>query len=265
MKSVIVDDEKNALSLLKRIIERYRTDENIEIYAFSNPHEAQQFILEKNPDIVFLDIEMPELSGMDIMMNLLAEEMDLPEVVFVTAYPQYSMTAWQMEAFGYILKPYNPEQIYRILDKLRRYKGFVSESKSIRVQCFPSFDVFLNDRPLDFHHQKSKELLALLVQRRGSWVTLDEITFALLEQHEEKSAKKYYRIILYRLRQLLEQNGIGNIIETSHGKARVVSETIDCDYYRYLQGQKDLYHGSFLQEYPWAEEENALMFRQLEK
>ena len=190
MNVVIVDDEKKALNHLKRVVENYPSSEKVDIHTFMNPKEAQDYILNQDPDIVFMDIEMPELSGVEIMMTLLSEKKKLPEIVFVTAFPQYSMTAWQLEALGYILKPYNPEQIYRVIDKMRKLKGLPAEETPITVQCFPSFDVYVNNRPLDFHHQKSKELLALLVHRRGGWVTLDEITFALLEQHEEKSAKK---------------------------------------------------------------------------
>lgn len=264
MNVVIVDDEKKALNLLKRVVEDYPAEEEVSIHPFLNPHEAQEFILNNEADIVFMDIEMPELSGVEIMMKLLAEKKQLPEFVFVTAYPEYSMTAWQMEALGYILKPYNPDQIYRVIDKMRKLKGALVSNTSVRVQCFPIFDVYVNNRPLDFHHQKSKELLALLVHRQGSWVTLDEITFMLLEQHEERSAKRYYRIILYRLRQLLEQSGIADIIETAHGKARIVPERIECDYYKYLAGQKELYQGNYLKEYQWAEEDNALMYRSID-
>ena len=293
MKIVIVDDEQKALNLLKIMVERYTPSrDGMDIVCFQDSEKALDFLLNNDVDIAFLDIEMPEITGMDIAEKLMEEGRKLPEVVFVTAYPQYSLKAWQVEALGYILKPFSAAQIYSALDRAQTLHPKIESSADfnrseagddmngpaenadrpwqsdlfdhkkntpVKVVCFPNFNVFVDKKPINFHHQKSKELLAFLVHNKGGWVSVEMVIGALLENAEERSSKNYCRIIAYRLKQALEAAGASEIFETAHGKFRAVTEYMDCDYYKYLEGHKELYRGSYLDEYIWASGENKIM------
>ena len=185
-----------------------------------------------------------------------------PEIIFVTAYPQYSLNAWQLDASGYILKPYDEEQICHALERaicVHKNQKLIGH-KNIQIFCFPGFDVFVNHSPINFKHEKSKELLALLTYYRGGWVNIDKMTFELFEEMEEKTAKNYIRTILFRLKQILQQEKIDYILESGYGKARVIPDTFYCDFYEYLNGKTELYHGEFMGEYTWAQNMGAHMW-----
>lgn len=254
MKIVIADDEKKALHLLRIIIERYTGFQSpVELHEFSRSSQARDFLMTEEVDLAFLDIKMPGITGLEIAQELFMEKKGLPEIVFVTAYPQYSMTAWQLEVLGYVLKPYDPQQIYRLLDRAQTLHPVKAAEEIPRVICASEFNVFVDHKPIDFRHQKSRELLAFLVFNRGGWVSLDTIIEALLTNAEEKSSKNYCRIIAYRLKQTLEQAGIGRILETGHGKMRVIPEMIDCDFYHFRKGEQRLPEETYFSEFYWSD------------
>ena len=264
MKIAIIDDEKKAGNMLQIILkESYLADQIEDIVLFSNAETGYLYIQTNCPDIVFLDIEMPGLSGIDLAGRLLDNPLEnKPEIIFVTAYPQYSLNAWQLDASGYILKPYDEEQICHALERaicVHKNQKLIGH-KNIQIFCFPGFDVFVNHSPINFKHEKSKELLALLTYYRGGWVNIDKMTFELFEEMEEKTAKNYIRTILFRLKQILQQEKIDYILESGYGKARVIPDTFYCDFYEYLNGKTELYHGEFMGEYTWAQNMGAHMW-----
>ena len=107
IRSIIVDDEPLALSLLKAKLNKLG---NVEIIAeCCNGREAVNKIVELSPELVFLDIEMPGLNGLDVVKSLQADV--LPLVVFTTAYEQYAIKAFDIHAVDYVLKPIDLERI----------------------------------------------------------------------------------------------------------------------------------------------------------
>ena len=109
MKTIIVDDERLARKELSSLLEKHAF---IEIIAeCSNVNEAKIAIDEHKPDLVFLDIQMPEKTGFDLL-----EELDfVPQIIFVTAYDEFAIKAFEVNAFDYILKPVDPDRLERTL------------------------------------------------------------------------------------------------------------------------------------------------------
>lgn len=304
MNYVLVDDEERALNLLRIMLTRFDgfSKENDHIYTFTQPVEALDFIRRTLVDVVFLDIEMPMLNGITLGKQISEELPAPPEIIYVTAFPEYSLDAWDIGAFGYILKPYDPKQIGAVLNRVLKYHAAAAESitsaASIEgktgfgtenhghtppdatakkrntqmhsnslphIRCFPDFELFINKTPVSFKSRKAKELLALLVHYEGNWVPIDKITFCLLENCEEHSSKNYSRTILYRLKQALAPYHLEQIVESAYGKMRVHTEQFTCDYYDYLQGQTELFQGDYMGEYPWAETTRAAMWTKMVK
>ncbi len=132
-----------------------------------------------------------------------------------------------------------------------------SEKKEVYIRTFGYFDVFVNGRAIMFRHEKAKELLAVLVDRRGGFVSAGEVISCLWE---EESANRVTlsrcRKVALRLRNILQEYGIEDIIETVDGQRRLVPEKVKCDLYDYLSGDpayKDQFKGSYLLNYSWAE------------
>ncbi|OGU73785.1 MAG: DNA-binding response regulator [Ignavibacteria bacterium RBG_16_34_14] len=112
MKAIIVDDEH----LAREIIKNYVSDkDDIEVIAeCSNGFDAVKEITEKKPDLVFLDIQMPKLNGFE-MLELLDEQ---PAIIFTTAFDNYAIKAFEVNAVDYLLKPFSEERFNEALNKV---------------------------------------------------------------------------------------------------------------------------------------------------
>jgi two-component system LytT family response regulator len=114
IRCVIVDDEPPARRLLKRLLEQ-RDDILIAAEA-TNGREAVDAIRFASPDVVFLDVAMPELNGFEVLTSLSAEE--TPLVVFVTAYDEYAVRAFEVNAVDYLLKPFEDSRVHSAVDRV---------------------------------------------------------------------------------------------------------------------------------------------------
>lgn len=125
------------------------------------------------------------------------------------------------------------------------------------IRTFGYFDVFIDDRPIAFRNKKSKELLALLVDRRGGYISSVEAIGFLWEDEPANSVTlARYRKVALRLKNILEEYGITDIVESVDGKRRIVTDKVKCDLYDYLSGDEEyssLFKGSYLTNYSWGE------------
>ena len=115
LKTLIVDDE----SLARRgLIHRLKAIDDVEVVGEAqNGREALKLIAEKKPDLVFLDIQMPGVSGFEVVQQLDAETM--PLILFLTAYDEYAVRAFEVNALDYILKPIDEERLNQVMEKVR--------------------------------------------------------------------------------------------------------------------------------------------------
>ncbi|QGU96233.1 response regulator [Clostridium bovifaecis] len=120
MNCIIVDDEYPAREELKHFIKEFS---NIDIdEEFDDSIKALEYIEKNKPDVIFLDINMPKLDGMALgrIVNNFEKKID---VVFITAYKEFAVDAFEVEAFDYILKPYSEERIVNTLKRLEKSKA----------------------------------------------------------------------------------------------------------------------------------------------
>ena len=127
----------------------------------------------------------------------------------------------------------------------------------ITIRTFGYFDVFVDGKPIAFRNEKSKELFALLVDRRGGYVSSeDAITFLWEDAPADTVTLARYRKVAMRLKNTLEEYGISDAVESVNGKRRIVPERVQCDLFQYLSGKEEysqLFKGSYLTNYSWAE------------
>jgi two-component system LytT family response regulator len=117
MRAFLVDDEALALKRLQRML---AATKRVQIVgASSDPVEAVPAIVEARPDILFLDIEMPGMTGFEMLAHLRPQ----PWVVFTTAYDRYALEAFGVNSVDYLLKPIEAAQLDRALDKIERLRG----------------------------------------------------------------------------------------------------------------------------------------------
>lgn len=147
--------------------------------------------------------------------------------------------------------------LYSMEDTRREERKRLTESRTVSIRTFGYFDVFVGERPIAFRNKKSKELFALLVDRRGGYVTSEEaISFLWEEEPVNPVTLARYRKVALRLKNTLEEYGIADVMETVDGKRRIVAERVQCDLYDYLSGREEhrqLFKGSYLSNYSWGE------------
>jgi two-component system, LytTR family, response regulator LytT len=117
LSAIIVDDEQLARDELAYLLKNL---DNVNVVAQGkNGLEAISLIREHNPDIVFLDVQMPGLDGFGVIKKLLDRKVTLPKIVFATAFDQYAVKAFEVNAVDYILKPFDKKRVAQSIEKAR--------------------------------------------------------------------------------------------------------------------------------------------------
>lgn len=129
MKALIIDDEKKARQVLT-ILVKENCPKITEIFEADNLMSGIELIKKETPSIVFLDIEMPEHSGLEIL-NFIEKEVYNFEIIFTTAYSEYAIQAFQLSAIDYLLKPVRPNQVKEAVDKALAFLGNTQINKRL--------------------------------------------------------------------------------------------------------------------------------------
>ena len=170
------------------------------------------------------------------------------------------MQAFQIHATGYLLKPFSQE------DVMRELTFIYGEQKKvhIRAQTFGGFEIFVDGQPVKFSRAKAKELLAFLIDRKGTSVTTAEAYAVLFENAEDTvSGKSYFRNIVRDLKNSLKTVHAEEILLRSFNSLAIVPDKIECDYYQFLKGDPiavNQYRNDYMPQYSWAEFRNAQIY-----
>jgi two-component system response regulator LytT len=117
LTALIIDDEPLARQELLYLLE---SAEGVEVLAQgANGIEAVDLIRAHKPDVVFLDVQMPGLDGFAVLKKLLDKKTELPQVVFATAFDQYAVRAFEVNAVDYLLKPFDRKRVLKTIEKVR--------------------------------------------------------------------------------------------------------------------------------------------------
>ena len=129
MRVLIVDDEAPARAKVRRYLGEYP---DVEIVGEAeNGADAVEQIAELSPDLVFLDVQMPELDGFGVIETIGVSEM--PHVVFVTAFDEHALRAFEVRALDYLLKPFTPERFSAVMDRIRALIGKQSKAAAAEI------------------------------------------------------------------------------------------------------------------------------------
>lgn len=261
IKVIGIDDEQHALETFRRMVSRF---DDVEIGGlFDNCQDALQYLQSNEVDAVFLDIEMPDVNGLEFAETILDIYSHI-SIVFITAYNQYAVEAFEINAVDYILKPLSSKRLQKTIQRLRR-RNTENMSNEIYLQCFGRFDVYKGREYITWKNSKAKEILAFLIHQEGVAVGWERIVGAIWPQYDYEKAHANFHANCYILRKRLAEAGIAKIFEHSRDSYRVCSETLSCDAYDFkrLMAEKNvsslrkaisLYQGGYMEEngYDWA-------------
>ena len=253
----LTDDEPLSLETLRRTVSDAAP--LAELRCFSSAADVLMMIdkLHDQPDICFLDIEMPGMTGLELAVRI-KERVPECGIIFVTGYTEYALDAYQIHANGYVVKPVTTRRIREELDHLRLAPNLAREPQpgKLEVRCFGPFDVYMNGEPVFFARAKTRELLAYLVDRQGTSVSRRAIASILWEDDKyDRTRQKYLDVLIRCMRDSLSEFGAEDIIEMKKGMLRVLPEKMDCDMYRFFEGDVDTinaYRGEYMTGYSWA-------------
>ena len=262
MRIIYVDDERPALENFKWTVASFDNISNLEL--FQSGKEAIEWTREHPVDVAFLDMEMPGIHGLTLAIKL-NEINENIRIVFVTAYSQYALEAFGVDAIGYVLKPYAAEDIRKELEKAARI--LPKRKNRVVIQTIPSFSVNVDGVPLQISRAKSRELFALLVDCGERGITTAEgISYLWPERANDSNAQSLFRMTYKRLVDILEEVGCGDIIVSQGNRRYLRANEVECDLYQIFSGDSlaaRKYNGEYMQEYSWAEERNGQLFHML--
>src|SRR5712675_320218 len=115
-KAIVIDDEPAARRLIKNLLHEHNHVINI-IGEAGNGRDAILITEELKPDLIFLDIQMPDLTGFEVIEHLSYR----PNIIFTTAYEQYAIKAFETFSIDYLLKPIKEERLYQSIEKLKQF------------------------------------------------------------------------------------------------------------------------------------------------
>lgn len=253
MRIIAVDDEFLALEEFEDTCRDLGIED--EIVKFNNPLDALSYVAQNKVDIAFLDIEMPVIKGIELAKRIKVLSPNV-RVIFTTGYSDYALEAFGVDAVDYVLKPYEPQTIKKAYDKALLIKDAVSENH-ILIKTFGYFDVFVDGKSVNFSSAKSKELLALLVDRNGGVVSTEQAISVLWEGRAyDETVQSLFRKVLRSLRATLEEVGISEILVDNRNQRSIDKTKFSCDYYELLENGKSdkvKYFGKYMDQYAWAQ------------
>lgn len=253
VKIACLDDDAAELENTAKLCREHSAVASVK--SFSNKMQLFKSLKAEEFDIVFSEtvIDSSPLYGIVSEIKSISPR---TEVAFLTRHPDFALAAFEAEAMSYHMKPCTGEIIQKTLC---RYLKFYPEceKKKVHVRTFGRFDVFSRGKIIHFSNKKSKELLALLIDRFGGSIRMEQVIDTLWEDRAyDESTKALYRIALKNLRDTLDKYGCRDILIESRGERSIDTEKIDCDYYNFtLNPEKysGLFTGEYMLDYTWGE------------
>jgi two-component SAPR family response regulator len=223
-----VDDELHVLERFERMVSEIPVCELCGL--FESGAEILQYLKEKPLDAVFLDIEMPGVNGLSLASEIL-DINDSIDVIFVTAFNQYAVEAFELQAIDYIMKPLTENRLAKSLNRLLKAHKNITNDVMPKIQCIGDFEVFVNGEALTWKNTKAKEILAFLVHQRGIPVNWEKIADAIWPDYNYEQSHTNFHASTYLLRKRLAEAGISQIFENGRGNYRINKEHFQCDLY----------------------------------
>lgn len=219
MRAILVDDEPMALDVLKSVLLTY---EDIHIVGgYTDPKLALEDMENTKPDVIFLDIEMGPVNGLSISEDFIKKN-DSLEIVFITAYSQYAIDAFELNVIDYVLKPIQENRLDKTINRLRKKIKNNSETQDadelLKINCFGNLEVVNSlGKALAWRTQKSKELFTYLLVQREKQALKGVLIETIFPDKKLENANTLLHTTIYQLRKNLKTIGFKESITFLNG------------------------------------------------
>lgn len=271
----MIDDELLLLNSQKAVIETVEGFELVGVYTSAS--KISQEIREKKPEVVFLDIELGGMSGIEVA-DKISEQFPALDIVFITAYSEYAVEAFEVNAIDYLLKPLTTERLLKTYGRLKDTKReAIPVQATAKIKTFSSLQFFgatENAIPVKWRTSKAKELFTLLMHYNEKPVTKDFIINLLWPEGIGKNTFSQLYTTVYQVRSMLRLININIQISSKEECYILHLNDVRLDVEEWLrkmesfvevtkdnlqsyQEAMNLYQGDYLEDcpYSWAEAE----------
>ncbi|AFS79106.1 two-component system signal transduction response regulator [Gottschalkia acidurici 9a] len=273
MKVLLVDDEELGLEVLEILISQI---DGMEVVGkFTDPNRALKELSSMKVDALFLDIEMGELSGIGLVNEIKKNNYDM-DIVFVTAYPQYAIKAFEVNAIDYLLKPVKIERLRKSILRLKEHRqkrntNSLNEKESSQLVISTMGKLQVLDYkciPIKWRTQKVRELFAFLVQHKKQPIHKMKIVEELWYDVPIDKATTLLHTTIYQLRKTIREKISVNlnpiVLENNHYRLNIDVQIDLIELENILEDSKvnkenvkkilELYRGDYLEEedYSWC-------------
>ncbi|MCA0756242.1 response regulator [Paenibacillus sp. N4] len=234
MRAILVDDEKPALLHMERLL-------NMEgrltvLGKFTTVREALDYIAREKTDVVFLDIGMPEMNGLEAARYFEQADSRI-RIVYVTAYSEYAIEAFELNAIDYLLKPVSPIRLAKTISRLLKYARpeapDAAEPAAPRgepmISVFQRMEFRGGGTKLKWRTAKAQELFAYMLHQKGKWIDKDQILELLWPDMPSDKSMTYLHTSVYQIRKLLKEWGAGASVEYAQDCYRLTAEHVLTD------------------------------------
>ncbi len=206
MKVIIVDDEQPAIDFLKMQLEQINEVEVVGEY--SDALIVATEVERLNPDLVFLDIELPEINGIELARHILEIDETIG-IVFVTSYDNYALEAFQVNAMDYLMKPVTPKEMEACIRKVRRFRQEDQVIQEIEatysINCFGNFIVESPIGKVKWPTRKAEELFAYFCLNSTEILHVSVLGEILWQEADVKKVKSKVHTEMYRIRKTIKK------------------------------------------------------------
>ncbi|WP_037286772.1 response regulator [Saccharibacillus sacchari] len=253
MRAMLIDDEKPALAHLERLI---RADGRLEPVALcTSAREGIEWLDKERIDAVFLDIGMPEMNGLEAAEHIQQRYPGIA-IVFVTAYSDYAVEAFDLQAIDYLLKPIGPARLQKAIARIvpdsseaeaAAAGGIDAASQTSEmpgVLMFRRLELYDSAarkvRPVKWRTAKSQELFAYLLHQGEQWVPRGELTDLLWPSMPGDKAATHLHTSVYQIRKLLKESKPEMALEYRQESYRLLRGGVETDVERFEREYEEL-------------------------
>ncbi|MCD9025030.1 response regulator [Cohnella silvisoli] len=245
MKVIIIDDEKGMHIIMKRMLDK--VDEVEIVGSFQETSTAYSFLSNQDVDLIFMDINMPKESGLEFAGRLRERGRQM-KIVFVTSHKEYSLPAFDVYAFDYIVKPVNQARLHhtvlRALSGMPSEKGSVEHDSSfmrVMFNCFGGMEIRNGQNELvKWKTSKSAELFGYLLMHKGRLVSRARIIEDMFGEMPLKNGETYLNTTVYQLRKLLDNYGLKGSIHSDSNYYALDLNQVHVDIVSFEEGCKQM-------------------------
>ena len=220
IRAILVDDEKMSLELLERKLLEVGGVEVIK--TFTNAKSLINELAELDFQVAFLDIEMPGLTGLDLA-EIIQDWNNRIHIVFVTAFNDYAVQAFELDSIDYLLKPVSTKRLGKTIARIQssfqsHQVNSITKTKnsSLRIICFSEFAVFYSGEPIRWKTAKVKELFAFFITNLHTYMNRDIIINSLWPDLDYHKAKILLHTTISHLRKTLNSLGFNEALKFSN-------------------------------------------------